>query len=186
MANLLYLVHRMPYPPDKGDKVRSFHLLQHLVTQHRVFIGTFIDDPADAAHLGALRALCAGLHVATLNTRRARLASLRGLFTNDALTLHYYRDAGLKRWVADTLANEAIDAVIVFSSSMAQYAVGLGATPVLVDFVDVDSAKWTAYAQQHAWPMSWLYRREGKRLLAYERAVAAASRRSFFSTDKET
>ena len=186
MANLLYLVHRMPYPPDKGDKVRSFHLLQHLVTQHRVFIGTFIDDPADAAHLGALRALCAGLHVATLNTRRARLASLRGLLTNDALTLHYYRDAGLKRWVADTLANEAIDAVIVFSSSMAQYAVGLGATPVLVDFVDVDSAKWTAYAQQHAWPMSWLYRREGKRLLAYERAVAAASRRSFFSTDKET
>ena len=186
MANLLYLVHRLPYPPDKGDKVRSFHVLKHLVAQHRVFVGTFIDDPADAVHVDALRALCAGLHVATLHPRRARVASLAGLVTNDALTLHYYRDAGLRRWVQDTLAREAIDAVVVFSSSMAQYAEGLADVPVLVDFVDVDSAKWTAYADQHRWPLSWLYRREGLRLLAYEREVAAASSRSFFSTDKET
>ena len=185
MANLLYLVHRMPYPPDKGDKVRSFHLLQHLAAQHRVFVGTFMDDPADAAHVQALRAHCAGLHISTLHPRRARLASLAGLVSNDALTLHYYRDAGLRRWVADTLAHESIDAVVVFSSSMAQYAEGLTDLPVLVDFVDVDSAKWTAYADQHRWPLSWLYRREGSRLLAYERKVAAASSRSFFSTAKE-
>ena len=186
MANLLYLVHRLPYPPDKGDKVRSFHVLKHLVAQHRVFVGTFIDDPADAVHVDALRSMCAGLHVATLHPRRARVASLAGLVTNDALTLHYYRNAGLRRWVQDTLAREAIDAVVVvFSSSMAQYAQGLTDVPVLVDFVDVDSAKWTAYADQHRWPLSWLYRREGLRLLAYEREVAAASSRSFLSTDKE-
>ena len=47
MANLLYLVHRLPYPPNKGDKVRSYHLLQHLLARHRVFLGTFIDDPED-------------------------------------------------------------------------------------------------------------------------------------------
>ena len=69
MANLLDLVHLMPYPPDKGDKVRSFHLLKHLVAQHRVFVGTFMDDPADAVHVEPLRALCAGLHVAVLNPR---------------------------------------------------------------------------------------------------------------------
>ena len=185
MANLLYLVHRMPYPPDKGDKVRSFHLLKHLVAQHRVFVGTFMDDPADAVHVEALRSLCAGLHISTLHPRMARVASLAGLVTNDALTLHYYRDAALRRWVAQTLEHESIDAVVVFSSSMAQYAEGLSKVPVLVDFVDVDSAKWTAYADQHRWPMSWLYRREGLRLLAYERGVAASASRSFFCTDKE-
>ncbi len=185
MANLLYLVHRMPYPPDKGDKVRSFHLLKHLAAQHRVFVGTFMDDPADAVHVEALRSLCAGLHISTLHPRMARVASLAGLVTNDALTLHYYRDAALRRWVAQTLEHESIDAVVVFSSSMAQYAEGLTKVPVLVDFVDVDSAKWTAYADQRRWPMSWLYRREGLRLLAYERGVAASASRSFFCTDKE-
>ncbi len=185
MANLLFLVHRMPYPPNKGDKVRSFHLLQHLAQRHRVFVGTFIDDPDDEVHIPKLRSLCVGLHVARLHPLRARLISLSGLFTGEALTLPYYRDRGLARWVDETLAAEKIDAAVVFSSVMAQYAQGRLGLPMWVDFVDVDSAKWEAYAPQHRWPMSWLYRREGRRLLGYERAVAAAARRSYFATDKE-
>jgi len=185
MANLLYLVHRMPYPPNKGDKVRSYHLLKHLAERHRVFVGTFVDDPEDEAHLATLRSLCAGLHATRLHPARARLGSLAGLLDGQALTLHYYRDAALQRWVRETARRERIDAVVVFSSSMAQYADGLG-LPMLVDFVDVDSAKWTEYAAHHRWPMSWLYRREGEQLLAYERAVASRSARSFFVTEKET
>lgn len=185
MAKLLYLVHRLPYPPNKGDKVRSYHLLKHLVARHRVFVGTFLDDPDDEAHVGTLRAMCAGLHVARLHPARARIGSLGGLWGGEALTLRYYRDAALQRWVQETVRRERIDAVVVFSSSMAQYAEGLG-LPMLVDFVDVDSAKWTEYAARHRWPMSWVYRREGEQLLAYERAVAARSARSFFSTEKET
>jgi polysaccharide biosynthesis protein PslH len=185
MANVMYLVHRMPYPPNKGDKVRSYHLLRHLTAQHRVFVGTFIDDPDDEVHVSMLRSLCVDLHIAKLNPLRARVASMTGLLTGDALTLHYYRDGGLRRWVTETVTREAIDAVVVFSSSMAQYADCLGGVPLLVDFVDVDSAKWTAYADQHRWPLSWLYRREGLRLLGYERAVVKTSRRSFFSTTKE-
>ena len=185
MANLLYLVHRMPYPPNKGDKVRSYHLLQHLAARHRVFVGTFVDDPDDEAHVDTLRSLCTGLHVTRLHPARARIGSLAGLFDGEALTLRYYRDAALHRWVRETVHRERIDAVVVFSSSMAQYAEGLG-LPMLVDFVDLDSAKWTEYATHHRWPMSWLYRREGEQLLAYERAVAARSARSFFSTERET
>ena len=185
MADLLYLVHRMPYPPNKGDKVRSYHLLKHLVARHRVFVGTFVDDAEDEVHVDALRALCAGLHVTRLNPARARIGSLAGLLGGQALTLRYYRDAALQRWVSETVRRERIDAAIVFSSSMAQYAQGIG-LPMLVDFVDVDSAKWTQYASDHRWPMSWLYRREGEQLLAYERSVAARSARSFFVTEKET
>ena len=60
MESLLFLVHRLPFPPNKGDKVRSFHLLRHLAQRYRVFLGTFVDDPADWPHVEALRALCAG------------------------------------------------------------------------------------------------------------------------------
>lgn len=185
MAKLLYLVHRMPYPPDKGDKVRSYHLLKHLAAKHRVFVGSFIDDPQDEAHVETLRSLCAGLHLTRLHPARARIASLSGLLEGQALTLSYYRDAALQRWVQEIARRERIDAVVVFSSAMAQYAQGLR-LPTLVDFVDLDSAKWAEYAAHHRWPLSWLYRREGEQLLLYERAVAARSARSFFSTEKET
>ena len=185
MANLLFLVHRLPYPPNKGDKVRSYHLLKHLVARHRVFVGTFVDDPDDEAHVDTLRALCADLHVSRLHPARARLSSLTGLVGGEALTLRYYRDATLKAWVRDTVRRQHIDAAVIFSSSMAQYADGMG-LPMLVDFVDVDSAKWTEYAGHHRWPMSWLYQREGRELLAYERTLAGRAARSFFVTEKET
>ena len=185
MARILYLVHRMPYPPNKGDKVRSYHLLRHLAAQHQVFVGTFIDDPDDAQHVPTLRSLCAGLHVQTLHPKRAKLASLGGLLKGQALTLGYYRSAALQRWVDETVARERVDAIVVFSSSMAPYALRHPQLPCLVDFVDVDSAKWAAYAGHHRWPLSWLYRREGATLLAFERAVAARARHSFFATQKE-
>ena len=189
MANLLYLVHRLPFPPNKGDKVRSYHLLKHLVARHRVFLATFVDDPDDDVHIDTVRAMCVDLHVARLTPRIAKLCSLTGLLTHQALSLRYYHDAPLQAWVSKTLAEQEIDATVVFSSVMAQYVEGgAGVTrpPMLVDFVDVDSAKWTQYAANHRWPLSWLYRREGERLLAYERAVAARSQCSFFVTENET
>lgn len=189
MGNLLYLVHRLPYPPNKGDKVRSFHLLRHLAAKHRVFLGTFVDDAQDEAcldrYLDVLRPLCADVRVVRLAPRLARLRSLAGLFRGEALTLPYYRNAELQDWVDATLREREIDAAVIFSSAMAQYVRGRAAVRTLVDFVDVDSAKWTQYAGQHRWPMSWLYRREGERLLAFERSVAASAERSFFVTDNE-
>jgi len=185
MANLLFLPHRMPYPPNKGDKVRSFHLLEHLARTHRVFVGTFVDDPEDEQHIQTLRAMCAELHVQRLHPRSARVRSLRGLLGGQALSLPYYRSAGLAQWVDSLVAREALDAAVVFSSPMAQYLQRHAELPMWVDFVDVDSAKWADYAPNHRWPLSWLYAREGRRLLAYERGLALRARRSYFATEKE-
>jgi sugar transferase (PEP-CTERM/EpsH1 system associated) len=184
-VKILYLVHRLPYPPNKGDKVRSYHLLKHLAARHEVHLGTFIDDPDDEQYLPRVQALCASLHAARLSPRTAKLLSLRGLLTGEALSLPYYRDAGLQAWVDDTAARVGFDAVVVFSGVMAQYTRGLKHVKTLVDFVDVDSAKWRDYAPEHAWPMSWLYRREFAKLLGFEQRVADAADCSFFVTDNE-
>ena len=119
MANLLYLVHRLPYPPNKGDKVRSYHLLKHLAARHRVFLGTFIDDPQDEAYVDKVAAFCAGTHIVRLNPRLAKIRSLSGLLSHEALTLPYYRDAGLGRWVDRLIAEGKVDTAVVFSSAMA-------------------------------------------------------------------
>ncbi|WP_284155294.1 TIGR03087 family PEP-CTERM/XrtA system glycosyltransferase [Sulfuricystis multivorans] len=183
--NLLYLVHRLPYPPNKGDKVRSFHLMKHLARSHRLYLGTFIDDPADAAYLDEVRGYCAEMHVARLDPRRAKLRSLRGLLDGEALSLPYYRDASLRTWVERTCAAADIDAAVVFSSVMADYLPDMASLPTLVDFVDMDSAKWRQYATTHRWPLSWLYRREGECLFAFERAVAHKAAHAFFVTPAE-
>ena len=185
MANILYLVHRLPYPPNKGDKVRSYHLLRHLAARHRVYLGTFVDDEDDWQHVAHLQTLCAEVHALNLHPMWARIFSLRGLLGGEALSLPYYRSRAMQSWVCGLSRRVPLDASVVFSSTMAQYAMALDPVPMLVDFVDVDSAKWADYAEAHAWPMSWLYRREGRELLAFEQSVARHARSSFFVTENE-
>jgi hypothetical protein len=157
---LLYLVHRIPFPPNKGDKVRSFNILRQLARRHRVFLGTFVDHPDDGP-CGRLAEWCEESHVVRLDPRLARVLSLRGLLGGEALSLPYYRDAGLRQWVADVVAREGIRQAVAFSGPMAQYLDVPGLDRRIIDFCDLDSAKWTQYAPDHRWPMSWLYRREG-------------------------
>ncbi len=185
MARILYLVHRIPYPPNKGDKVRSYHLLKHLVARHEVYLGTFIDDLDDEVHVPALRTMCKEVHAERLHPRRARVASLAGLVTGEALTLRYYRSESMRAWVGDVMGRQTIDACLVFSSSMAQYVEPYEGLPMLLDMVDVDSAKWAEYAPRHRWPLSWLYAREGRRLLVGERKAATRSQVTYLATPKE-
>ena len=184
MANVLFLSHRLPYPPNKGDKVRSYHVLKHLVARHRVTLGTFMDDPADEQYLPEVRAMCADLHVSRLRPVQAMARSTRALVTREALSLAYYRDRPLSDWVRQLRGSGHIDALLVFSSSMLPYSREFSA-PMVVDFADVESEKWAEYGRTRAWPMSWVYRREGRMLRATEREGAARSRWSLFATEAE-
>ena len=175
MEPLLFLAHRLPFPPNKGDKIRSYHLLKHLARTHALHVGTFVDDAADLPHVPTLAAQCAQLHTEVIAPRSRKLWSLRALATGEALSVAYYRSAAMQRWVDDTIARHRITRAVVFCSTMAQYLDRHPQVRRVVDLVDVDSAKWSEYAPRHRWPMSWLYRREARTLLDFEtRAVAAA------------
>ena len=185
MEDILYLVHRIPWPPNKGDKIRSHHILRYLAQHYRVHLGTFIDDPADAAYLPELKELCTSVCARPLPRRRAQLRALTGFLTGEPLTVPWYRDRELARWVRTTLTRQPVACAFAFSSAMAQYLPEGTARTRVVDFVDVDSDKWTQYAPTQRWPMGAVYRREGRRLLAYERQVAQASDASLFVSPAE-
>lgn len=172
MEHLLLLVHRIPFPPNKGDKIRSYHLLKHLAQRYHVHLGTFVDDRNDWQHVSKVKAMCGESYFAPLNARIARLRSIGALAARRALSLDYYRDADMQTWVDSVLRNNPIQRVLVFSSAMAQYAESRQLTRRVIDFVDVDSDKWMQYAARKMWPLSWLYRREGRLLLRYERQIA--------------
>lgn len=182
--DLLFLAHRIPYPPDKGDKIRAWHLLRHLAQHYRVHLGAFVDDPDDWRHCDKLRALCASTCFVKLNPRLGKLRALGGLLSGEALTLPYYRDAGLQAWVNAHL-KRGVKRVLAYSSAMARFAMAAHDTRRVMDFVDIDSDKWRQYADSKSWPLSWVYRREGERLLAWERKVANTFDASLFVSARE-
>lgn len=186
MNELLFLSHRIPYPPNKGDKIRSFHLLKHLTRDYRVHLGTFVDDPQDWRHVPAVKAMCGETCFVGLHPARAKLRSLSAFAHGEPMTLPYYRNADLKAWVEKILNSGSVRRILVFSSAMAQYVTS-GDRDIrrVLDFVDMDSYKWRQYSHNHPWPVSWLYRREGDALLRFERAQAEKFDMSIFVTEAE-
>jgi sugar transferase (PEP-CTERM/EpsH1 system associated) len=185
VENLLLLIHRIPYPPNKGDKIRSYHLLKHLAQQYQVHLATFVDDADDWQHVPTVQALCASSHFGKLSWLGGRLRSLVGLLSGRSLSYDFYRDSAMQAWVDRTMAEHKIDRVVVFSSPMAQYVERYPQARRVVDLCDVDSDKWRQYAAKKAWPMSWLYRHEADALLAYERHVAKTCDAALFVSAPE-
>ncbi len=183
--NLLLLVHRIPYPPNKGDKIRSYHLLQHLIHNYTVHLGTFIDDQNDLQYEETVKQWCGDSYFEILNPTTAKLASVSALLKNRPLSLDYYRSKQMQRWVDKTITKYSISKIVIFSSAMAQFVESYPDANRVADFVDIDSDKWLQYAGKKVWPMSWLYRREGRTLLAYERKIAGICNASLFVSEAE-
>ncbi len=174
MADLLFLAHRIPFPPDKGDKIRSWHLLAHLAERFDVHLGCFVDDPADWRHLSHLEACCASVCAVPLRPRRQRWSSLRNLVTGEPLTFAYFGSRRLAAWVAETRAAARPAVEVAFSSAMAPYLRGADSRSLrVVDLVDLDSDKWGQYAARRSPPTAWLYRREARLLTAAELRILA-------------
>ncbi|MGE4535787.1 MAG: TIGR03087 family PEP-CTERM/XrtA system glycosyltransferase [Desulfovibrio sp.] len=173
---ILVLCHRIPYPPTKGDKIRSFHLVRHLARQGwRVHLGALVDDPADLAHREALRPYCASLAVERL-PRWRKLRSPLGVFAGTSLSVACFRKRALQDYVDAVLASRPITAAMAVSAPMAEYlrqSPGPLPSRMLLDLVDVDSEKWRDYAGRAAWPLAGLYALEARLLGRYERRVAS-------------
>ncbi|MBV9930717.1 MAG: TIGR03087 family PEP-CTERM/XrtA system glycosyltransferase [Alphaproteobacteria bacterium] len=187
MSGILFLAHRIPFPPDRGDKIRSWHILRHLAGLGRVHLACFADDAADAAHLPALRQALGGrlgeAHVEIRRTRKA-LAAARALLTAKPLSLTLFASPMIHRFVHRMLAKPEVESVFTFSGQMAQFVPARPRQRWVMDFVDMDSAKFEAYAGGGG-PLAAMYRREAKRLFAFERGVAARADASLFVSEAE-
>jgi sugar transferase (PEP-CTERM/EpsH1 system associated) len=188
MTNVLYLPHRLPYPPNKGDKVRSFNFLKHLSKRHQVFVASFIDDPADQEHLSTFKEYCAESFIRPQNPLMRRLFSATALLSGQALGVTYYRDQKLQAWIDQIIKRANIDRILIYSSTMSQFV----DQPRYVDkfrvadFCDVDSDKWRQYALKSSWPMQAVFNREASTLLKYEREIASRFDATVFVTKEES
>lgn len=185
--HLLYLCHRIPYPPNKGDKIRSYRLLLALASRYRVHLGAFVDDPGDWRYQAEVEGLCHSSRLFGLHPLAGRLRGLTGLLTRQPLTLAVYQDSRMRHWVRETWERHDIGHIVVFSSAMAQYVTDddFRRARRVIDFVDVDSDKWRQYAGSKPFYSAWLYRLEAQRLEFHDKGLARAFDLSLFVSPQE-
>lgn len=185
-GEILFLCHRIPFPPDRGDKIRSFHMLKALAQEAPVHVGCFADDERDMGFAGEMARITTSQYVVR-RTRSRIVAGVAGLINRQPMLVAMYEKPQLQRWVEQILRERPISTIFAYSVQMAHFVPEKlpDGTRFLMDFVDFDSAKYAAYGQQQGGPMGWVYRREGRVLHDFERQVANRADRAFFVSDAE-
>jgi len=184
-GEILFLSHRIPWPPDRGDKIRSYHELRALAQLAPVHVGCFADDARDESFGEEMAQITASQCVIRRPGGRA-VAGLRGLVRHEPISVSLFESADMRAYVRRILAERPIRAVFGFSGQIAQFVDALPAgCRFVMDFVDIDSAKFASYGAARGGPMGWVNRREGRILGAYERHVAGQADVSLFVSDAE-
>lgn len=184
MGDILFLTHRIPYPPDRGDKIRGFNIVKYLSARKRVHVIAFADDPRDLKRKNGL-APFTGNRSVIWRSKPRWVAAIEALIYRRPVSLTAFQNQPLQEAVDNILARHSIDAIYVFSSQMAQYLPAKPRQRVVMDFVDMDSAKFAAYAKTSSGITRWMMQRESQLLLAHEKAVAARVDASLFVSEAE-
>jgi len=182
-TRVLMLTHRVPFPPDRGDRIRAWHLLQQLSRMFDVSLACLADEPVSAVQYAELKRRTHRLAIRRIDPRTTRWRAAAALATGEALTptALYRRD--LAKQIIDWHHAEPFDAVLTYCTGMIRYARlltnvrhvprGSGFTPIrhVLDLVDVDSLKWKRYAETARAPMKWVYGMESRRLRWIEAGI---------------
>ena len=181
---ILYLCHRVPYPPDKGDKIRAFHEIRSLARRHRVHLLTLADGAVP--DLAPLEALCEKVEVFPMSRPAAYVRAALRVLRPGPLTLSFFQSAELAARMRELARTERFDVMVVYCSGVAPYAELMPDVPAVLDMVDVDSAKWSQYARFAPLPLRMIYALEARRLRRYEASLAGRFQRVLLATGNET
>lgn len=184
MSEILFLCHRVPWPPNRGDKIRSFHILRALSAMAPVHLACFADDEGEGQS-----AYEAGLNLASSviadQPQPMWLNGIRALSTGKPVSLTAFESRDIHDFVKSTIAERDISCIFVFSGQMAQFIPEEFSGRIVMDFVDVDSAKFESYAANGSGPMQWVHRREGRLLAEFEKTTAHRVDHALFVSEAE-
>jgi sugar transferase (PEP-CTERM/EpsH1 system associated) len=176
---ILFICHRIPFPPNKGEKIRSYNILKHLARKHDIHLATLLDDRRDCEHIPELSSLVKEIVYDTIRPGLKTVLSGFSVFRSRPISAAYFYSPAVQFSIDRLLEQEKIDVVFCSSSSTAEYVLHsrhcsgkLKNTFKLMDLIDVDSLKWKEYADKHSGPMKWVYTQEAKNLRRYEKQVA--------------
>ncbi len=184
MREILFLAHRIPWPADRGDKIRSHHILKRLCEMAPVHVGTFADNERDMNFVGEMDEILASSHV-ELRSKPQWRAGVEALLTGQPVSVCSFGSGPMQDWVDQLLTSGRISHIVCFSGQMAQYVPKSFDGRFIMDFVDVDSAKFESYAGDGNPFMRWINAREGRLLDAFERDVAVHADASLLVSEAE-
>ncbi|MEJ2201658.1 MAG: hypothetical protein P8X63_11705, partial [Desulfuromonadaceae bacterium] len=119
--HILFIAHRIPFPPNKGDKIRSYHMVRHLTRRYAVTVACMVDDAADLEYLQPLQEMTYQVFHEFRSPLKMKMRAALTLGSGKPMTLPCFYSTGLQQKIDAYLEDTQVRAVICFCSSSAEY-----------------------------------------------------------------
>jgi sugar transferase (PEP-CTERM/EpsH1 system associated) len=185
--HILFLAHRFPYPPDRGDRIRSWNILRYLSQRANVSLACVTESPVSWKEMEVMRSTCHRVAIAPIDRRRRWVHAATHWLAGKSLTEGLFWSGNLAQTLDYWSDVVEFDQVFVYCSSMLPYAdrKSLRALPRVVDLVDVDSQKWNDYAEHSGWIRRKIYRSEATRIRRLEQGSLLNSKAVLLASEAE-
>jgi sugar transferase (PEP-CTERM/EpsH1 system associated) len=168
---ILCLTARLPYPPNRGDRLRAFHIIEHLAADHELTLASFLSHEGQRQHVAPLAQYCR-VHTVSQGPLRSAAAVAGNAWRRAPFQALYYRSRAMRRLVDELLASTPFDAAYVHLFRMAPYLAGHPELYRVVDLTDAISKEVGLSLPYRSAAWRLLYRLEGPRIARYECQVA--------------
>jgi len=169
---ILFVCHRFPFPPQRGGKIRPFNVIRHLSQQHDVTVASLARSDAELAAGAGLTNHCARVIAEKISAPAALVRMVTRLPTATPSSMGYFYSPELARRIGAELARTRFDLIFVHCAFVANYVAQATSAKKILDFGDMDSQKWLAYADARAFPLSLGFRLDGTKLRRAEERLA--------------
>lgn len=182
---LLFLTSRLPYPPDRGDRLRAFHFLRSLARKHEIHLISFIANKAEHQHIAPLKEYCRKVHILPMSELRSVVAVGLNIWHRQPLQALYYRSRGMQALIDHTLTEVQFDAVYVHLFRMAPYVSMHDDLYRIVDLTDVISQELIRSMPYRGVISRLMYAVERPRIERYEQWVVRHFEETWLISDHD-
>jgi sugar transferase (PEP-CTERM/EpsH1 system associated) len=183
-VKILFLSQRVPEPPNKGDKIRSHHLMRRIASRHAVHLACLFDEPSEREHAATAEQWAASVTARLRHSAESAVRGAASALVGNPMSVGFFRSGALADDIRRLLALEQFDVVVAYCSSMASYVWSFDG-PKVLDFVDVDSEKWRQYAERSGMPRKAVYALEHRLLRSYEARLVGTFDRCVIISPRE-
>jgi sugar transferase (PEP-CTERM/EpsH1 system associated) len=169
---MFFICQRVPFPPDRGDKITTFNEIRHLSTKHEVHVFCLADGRRDLDNIPGLRRYAQSVTAVPVIGWTSRLRALKAIFAGEPLSVAAFNEAKLHDAICRKFAELRPDMIMVYSCNVAQYAEHFPRVPRIMQFAELDSSRWGQFARRSRLPLRWIYALEQRRFFAYEQHIA--------------
>jgi polysaccharide biosynthesis protein PslH len=170
---ILYVCHRVPFPPKRGGKIRPFNMIRHLHEQgHEVTVASLARTEAERDEAKGLAEHCQQVMVEVIPDAQGWVQTVLRLPTLVPSSFGYFYSAKLAKRIKVELAAAHYDLIFCHCSSVAPYVEDVVGPKKVLDYGDMDSHKWREYAGSKPFPISAGYWVEAVKLARRERLLS--------------